>query len=88
MPGLDGDDGLGARRQRRVAHGARLVVREVPRLLLRGERVAPQVEREHEVGLLDHLLAIELEVREVQQQRVLVVGGALEVPLLVRCEAG
>ena len=67
---LGGDDRLRARRQRRVAHGERLVVGEVARLLLGGERVAAQVHRQHEVGLLDHLLAVEVEVREVQQQRV------------------
>ena len=64
-------DGLDARRQRRVADGQRLVVGEVARLLLGGEAVAAQQQREHEVGLLDHLRAVELEVRDVQQQRVL-----------------
>src|SRR5690625_5478038 len=34
-------------------------------------------------SLLDHLLAVDLEVREVQQQRVVLVGGALEVPLVL-----
>ena len=48
-----------------------LVVVEVARLLLVGEGVAAQVHRQHEVGLLDDLLAVQVEVREVQQQRVL-----------------
>ena len=83
VPDLGGDHRLRAGRQRRVAHRERLVVGEVARLLLVGERVAAAVQREHEVGLLDDLLAVELEVREVQQQRVLVGRGALEVPELV-----
>ena len=38
---------------------------------------------EDEVGLLDDLLAIEVKVREVQEQRVLVRRGVCEVPHLV-----
>ena len=74
MPDLGGDDGLGAGRQRRVAHGQRLVVVEGARLLGQRERVAGPVQREHEVGLLDHLAAVEVEVGHVQQQRVLVLA--------------
>ena len=51
------------------------------------ERVAAQVHRQHEVGLLDDLLAVQVEVGEVQQQRVLLGRGALEVPDLVLGEA-
>ena len=47
------------------------------------ERVAAQVHREDEVGLLDDLLAIEVKVREVQEQGVLVRRGVGEVPHLV-----
>ena len=65
---LGGDDRLGARRERGVAQGPRLVVGEVARLLVVGERVAAQVERKDEVGLLDDLLAIELEVREMEEK--------------------
>ena len=64
-----------------------LVVGEVARLLLVGERVAEDVQREHEVGLLDDLLAVEVEVGEVQEQRVLLGLGVLEVPDLVAGEA-
>ena len=71
MADLGRDDRLGARRQRGVADGQLLVVGEVARLLLVGEGVAAQMQREHEVGLLDDLLAVQVEVREVQQQRVL-----------------
>ena len=97
VPDLRRDDRLGARAQRAVAHRDRLVVGEVARLLLVAEAVAAQVEREHEVGLLDHLRAVELVVRDVQQQRELqalevqqrVVGEALRLrvdlqPLVVR----
>ena len=83
MPDLGGDHRLRAGRQRRVAHRDRLVVREVARLLLEREGVAPQVHRQHEVGLLDDLLAVEVEVREVEQQRVLVGRRRLEVPVRV-----
>ena len=51
------------------------------------ERVSAQVQGEHEVGLLDHLLAVEVDVGEVQQQRVLLGRGVLEVPRLVLGEA-
>ena len=45
------------------------------------------MEGQNEICLLDDLLAVELEVREVQQQRVLVARGVLEVPDLVIGEA-
>ena len=82
VPDLGRDHGLRAGRERRVAHGDRLVVVEVARLLLVAEGVAAPVEREHEVGLLHDLLAVEVEVREVEQQRV-AVARLLEVPELV-----
>src|SRR6266699_4228967 len=80
---LGGEDGLRGGRQRGVAHGQRLVVREVARLLLWRERVAAQLHREDEVGLLDNLLAIEVKVWEVQEQGILVRRGASKVPHLV-----
>jgi hypothetical protein len=41
------------------------------------------VQGENEVGLLDDLLAVEVEVGEVEQERVLVWLGVVEVPVLV-----
>ena len=80
QPHLGGDDRLAARRERRVADRDLLVVGEVARLLLVGERVAAQEQREHEVGLLDHLLAVELQVGEVRVQRILLLGRARRSP--------
>ena len=80
---LGRDDRLGGGGQRRVPHRAGLVVGEVACLLLWGEGVTSQVHGQDEVGLLDHLLAIELEVRVVQQQRVVLRRRPLEVPLAV-----
>ena len=71
VPDLGGDHRLRAGRQRRVSDGQRLVVGEVAGLLLVGEGVAARMEREHEVGLLDDLLAVQIEVGIVEQQRVL-----------------
>jgi hypothetical protein len=88
QPHLRGQDRLAARRQRRVADGDRLVVGEVAQLLLVGEGVAAQEQREHEVGLLDHLLAVELQVGEERVQGVPVLGGAGEVPAWLVEEAG
>jgi hypothetical protein len=45
------------------------------------------VQCENEVGLLDDLLAVEVEVREVEQERVLIGLGVVKVPALVRGEA-
>jgi hypothetical protein len=70
---------LDARRQRGVAHGERLVVGEVGRLLLGGERLGAQVHGQVQVRLLDDLLAVQLEVRVVQQQRIVLLGGVLEI---------
>src|SRR6266542_1853441 len=70
-----------------VADGEGFVVGEVARLLLVGEGVAAPVQREDEVGLLDDLFAVELEVGEVQEQRVALGGGGGEVPALVLGEA-
>jgi hypothetical protein len=83
VTGLGRDDRLGAGRQRRVSHGQPLVVLEVPRLLLAGERIAEQVHGQHQVGLLDDLLAVQVEVGEMQHQRVLPGRGAGEIPDLV-----
>ena len=49
--------------------------------------MADEVGGEHDVGLLDHLVAVELERVEVQQQRVLLARRALEVPALALEEA-
>ena len=54
---------------------------------MRGEGVTAPVHGEHEVGLLDHLLAIEIEVWEMEKQWVLVRLGGFEVPDLVVGEA-
>src|SRR3712207_8620550 len=43
--------------------------------------------RSHQVGLLDHLLAVQVEVRVVQQQRVRLRRRVLEVPVLQPGEA-
>ena len=59
---------------------SRLVVGEVARLLLVAEGVTAQMQRQHEVGLLDDLLAIQVEVGEVQQQRILLGRGGVESP--------
>ena len=80
---LGRDHRLGAGRERGIADRQRLVVGEVAGLLLVAEGVAAQVQREHEVGLLDDLLAVEVEVGEVQEQRVLLGSGVREVPGLV-----
>ena len=80
---LGSKDGLRGCRQRGVAYSDRLVVCEVARLLLWRERIATQMHREDEVGLLDNLLAIEVKVREVQEQGVLVRRDVGEIPDLV-----
>src|SRR5260370_31297308 len=69
-----------------MAPGQRRVVREVARLLLDAEDLAAQVHRQDEVCLFDDLLAIEVEVGEVQEQRVLVGGGGGEIPHLMFCK--
>ena len=74
---------LGASRQRGVANGQSFVVLEVASLLLIGERVAAQVHRQDQIGLLDDLLAVELEVREVQKQRIALGRGGLEIPAVI-----
>ena len=80
-------DRLGGGGQRGVSYGECLVVGEVPGLLLLAERIAEDVHREHEVGLLDDLLAVEVEVREVQEQGILLRPRVFEIPELVAGEA-
>ena len=48
--------------------------------MVRGEGIAAQKQRKHKIGLFDDLLAIQIEVRDVQQQRVLLGRGRAEVP--------
>ena len=55
-------------------------------LLLRREAIAERDQRQDEIRLLDDLLAIEVEVRVVQQQRVVVRARVLEVPVLLARE--
>src|SRR5207249_5841553 len=86
MADLGGDDRLRARRERGIADGDRLVVIEVPQLLLKREPVPEPVQGENEVRLPDHLLAVEVEVGEVKEQRVLLRLGVGEVPDLVARE--
>ena len=81
-------DRLHARRQRRVAGGDRVVVVEVAALLLEREGSSPQEHRQHDVGLLQHLVAVDDERVEVEQQRVLVGRRALPVPRLEVEERG
>ena len=80
---LGGDDRLHDRRERRVARGQRVVVLEVRALLGVGEPVALQVQREHDIGLLQDLEAVDDERVVVQQQRAPVFGRVLEVPQLL-----
>ena len=87
VTGLGRDDRLGAGRQRGVAHGERFVVGEIPPLLLRGEVGVAQLHREHQVGLFDDLLAVQVEVGVVEQQRIVVGRSAREVPDLVPGES-
>ncbi len=81
VPYLGGDHRLRGGRQRGVPHRPRLVVGEVAGLLLGRERVAAHVHGQHQVGLLDDLRPVELEVRVVEQQGVRLRRGAVEVPL-------
>ncbi len=63
------DDRLHDRRQGRVTRGDRVVVLEVGSLLLGREAVAVQEHGEHDVGLLEHLEAIDHQRVVVQHQR-------------------
>ena len=83
VPDLRRDDRLGAGRERGVADSQRLVVGKVAGLAFLAECVAAQVQGQDEVGLLDHLLAVQVEVGKVQEQRVLLGRGVHEVPGLV-----
>ncbi len=87
LPHLGGDHSLGGGGQRGVPDRARLVVGEVASLVLSAEGIAPQVHGQHQVGLLDDLLAVDLEVGKVQEQRVRRARRPLEVPLRVVGEA-
>src|SRR5690554_66388 len=81
MPDLCSDDRLYCGRERGVPHSERLVVPERARLLFCGECTMRKVQRQDEVGLLDYLLPIQIEVREVLLERVLIGSGAVEVPM-------
>ena len=79
---LRGDDALHARRQGRVAGGARVVIVEVAALLLLGELVAEQEHRQHDVGLLEYLVPVDHQRMVVQQQRELLRRRSVQVPRL------
>ena len=65
-----------------VPRGDRVVVLEVGAFLLLGELVALQEQRQHHVGLLEHLEPVDHQGMEVQQQREFVGRGVLQVPQL------
>ena len=73
---LRGDHRLGARRQRRVAHCDRPRSSRSCALLVVGEGVATQVQGLDQVGLFDHLLPVQVEVRIVEEQGSLRAGCA------------
>ncbi len=77
---LGGDDAVHGRRQRRVAGGERVVVVEVAPLLGEGELVAQEEHRQHDVGLLEDLVAVDHQRVVVKQQRIVIGRGRLEVP--------
>jgi hypothetical protein len=87
LPDLRRDHRLRARRQRRVAYGQRLVIGEVTLLLFGGKRIAAHLYGQHKIGLLDDLLPVQVEVGVVQEQRVVLLRGVLEVPDRVLGEA-
>ncbi len=73
-------DGLHTRRQRRVAGGDRVVEIEVAPLLVHREAFGAQEHRQHHVGLLQHLMAVDDERVVVQQQREVFGWRRLPVP--------
>ena len=79
---LGGDDRLHHPGQGGVAGGDRVVVLEVGALLLGAEVVALQEQRQHHVGLLEHLEAVDHQRVVVQQQRPLLRRGVGQVPHL------
>jgi len=85
---LGGDDALDARRERRVAARDAVVVVVVGALLVGVELVAQEKHGENDVGLLDHLVAVNLERVVVQEEREVAGRGRLQVPHLAVEEAG
>ena len=77
---LRGGDTLDARGQRRVTGRERVVVVEVALLLGGRELAAEQHLGQHDVGLLEHLVAVDDERVVVQQKRVVARRRAFEVP--------
>ena len=75
-----GHDALDARRERRVPGRQRVVVVERPPGLVLAEDAVDEVGGEHDVSLLDHLTAVELERMAVAQQRIVLGGRGGEVP--------
>ena len=79
---LGGDDRLDDRGKSGVSRRDRVVVLEVGLLLLGGEPVTLEEECQHDVGLLEHLEAVDHQRVVVQQQGPQVAGGTGEVPRL------
>src|SRR5579872_1698352 len=69
---LGGNNGLSGGRQRGVTHSNRFIVCEVALLLFKRESVTTEMHGEDEVCLFDDLFAVKVEIREMQEQRVLV----------------
>lgn len=83
---LGGEDRLRTGGQGRVADRQRLVVSEVRELLPLREGVTAQGHCQHDIGLLDHLATVELDVGHMQEQRVVLRRRGVEVELLVTHE--
>lgn len=89
MSHLGAENGLGTRGQAGVTDFAPFVVLDVAGLLLGREPVPAPVHGQHQVSLLDHLVAVQRDVRRVQQRVALPVllerpfGHGGEVPGLL-----
>src|SRR5262249_61839778 len=86
-PAVRGARAWGAGGEGRGADGPLIVVGKVAGLLRGGEGVPPPVHREDQVGLLNDLRAVQVEVGDVQQQRVAAGAGRGEVEFAVAGEA-
>ncbi|MNC26800.1 hypothetical protein D3C75_749450 [compost metagenome] len=81
-----GDNTMNARRQGRIVSRQRLIILIIADFIGQAELIAEQEQGHDQIGLLQHLVAVDDQRVIVQQQRIFICRGPPEIPFLLAQE--